>query len=360
MSTRTDLRGACALLLLVGVQAGAAPATAPAQPLDDPAALKAAFATRIGHPVQVLTFRLGEHYSETLVESADGEFDVFEASAGQPLAEGKPKKAGEVDCRKKTAFESLDLAIGARLLGQARAIAAANGYSEPESIELGAGMMCEDFGWRALLTTESDSSALLELRWSAAGDAPKARQFRGDRWVRLDPGTLAAGGARITAAPKARPVSMPGDGRTRDFFGGIEPDLARLEGVAGTPLAFHVIDIDRDQLSVVLAQRDGKERATWLVGKDGSLRLWHVDSGPSAWCRKPFTPTDVQLAGLPGMIDQAPTLIPPMATSRVVDVTIRRSDACGRPHVYIKLEDERGFGNVEYDARGTLLRAEIQ
>jgi hypothetical protein len=360
MSTRTDLRGACALLLLVGVQGSAAPATAPRQPLDDTAALKAAFATRIGRPVQVLTFRLGEHYSETLVENADGEFDAFEASAGQPLPEGRPKKAGEVDCRKKIAFESLDLAVGASLLGQARAIAAANSYGRPESIELGAGMMCEDFGWRALLTTESDSSALLELRWSVAGDAPKARQFKGERWNRIDPRTLAAGGARIVAAPKAEPVSIPGDGRTRDFLGGIEPDLARLEGVAGSPLAFHVIDIDRDQLSVVLARRGGKERATWIAGEDGSLRLWHVDTGPGAWCRKPFAATDIALAALPAMIEQAPTLVPPMAASRVVDVTIRRNDSCGKPHVYIKLEDDRGFARVEYDPRGNLLRAEIQ
>lgn len=356
------MRGACALLLLLGggMQAWAAPATAPARPLDDPAALKAAFATRIGRPVQVLKFRLGEHYSETLVENADGEFDVFEAGAGQPMPEARPKKAREVECRKKTTFEALDLALGARLLAEARAIAAANGYGEPESIELGAGMMCEDFGWRALLATETDSSALLELRWSAAGDAPKARQLKDDRWTRLDPRTLATGAARIVAAPEADAVSIPGDGRTREFFGGIEPDLARLEGVAGSPLAFHVIDIDRDQLSVVLAQRGGKERATWLVGTDGSLRLWHVDRGPGAWCRKPFTTTDVELADLPAMIEQAPTLIPPMAASRVVDVTIRRSDSCGKPHVYIKLEDDRGYGNVEYDPRGNLLRAEVQ
>lgn len=364
MSTRIDLGGACALALalLACAQASAAPPVAPSRPLEDPAALKAAFAARIGRPVQVLEFRFGEHYSETLVENTDGEFDVFEASTGQPMAEGRPKKAGEVDCRKKTPFAGLDLVVGARLLAQAREIAGANGYGQPESVELGAGIMCEEFGWRARLTRAADTDALLELHWAPDGGALKARQLKEGRWIRLDARSLAAGGAQAsTAAPKEEPKSIPGDGRKRDFFTGIESDLARLEAAAGSPLALHLVDIDRQQLSVVLAQPRGRmDRATWLVDAEGGLRLWHEDDGPSAWCRKTFATADVPLAGLPAMIAQAPTLIPPMEGSRVANVTIRRSGSCGKPHVYIKLEDERGYGNVEYDQHGKLLRAEIQ
>jgi hypothetical protein len=362
MSTRIDLARACALALFACTEASAAPPVAPPRPLEDPAALKAAFAERIGRPVQVLGFRFGEHYSEMLVENTDGEFDVFEASPGQPMAEGRPKKAGEVDCRKKTPFAALDFVLGARLLAQARAIAGANGYGTPESVELGAGILCEAFGWRARLTQAAGTDALLELHWAPDGGTLKARHLEDGRWVKLDQRALLAGGAQAPpAAPKEQPKSIPGDGRERDFFAGIESDLARLEAAAGSPLALHLVDIDRQQLSVVLAQPRGRmDRATWLVDAQGGLRRWHEDDGPSAWCRKTFALADVPLAGLPAMIAQAPALIPPMAESRVANVTIRRSGTCGKPHVYIKLEDERGYGNVEYDQRGKLLRAEIQ
>lgn len=362
MSTRIELGGACALLLFACTGAAAAPPLAPSRPLEDPAALKAAFAERIGRPVQVLEFRFGEHYSETLVENADGEFDVFEASPGQPMAEGRPQKAGEIDCRKKMPFAGLDLAVGARLLAQAREIAGANAYGKPDSVELGAGIMCEEFGWRARLTSTADPDALLELRWAPDGSALKARQLKEGRWIKRDAGTLAAGGAQASAtAPKAQPKSIPGDGRKRDFFTGVESDLARIEAAIGSPLALHLIDIDRQQLSVIVAQPRGRmDRATWLVDAEGGLRLWHEDDGPGAWCRKTFGATEVLLASLPAMIAQAPASIPPMTESRVANVTIRRSGSCGKPHVYIKLEDERGYGNVEYDQHGKLLRAEIQ
>jgi hypothetical protein len=360
MSTRTDPGRACALLLCTcaGVSA-ASPPVAPSRPLEDPAALKAAFAERIGRPVQVLEFRFGEHYSKTLVENADGEFDVFEASPGQPMAEGKPQKAGEVDCRKKTPFAGLDLAVGARLLAQARDIAAANAYGKPDSVELGGGIMCEEFGWRARLTSQADPDALLELRWAPDGGALKVRQLKEGRWVKLDAGSLAAGGARVsTSAPEAAPKSVPGDGRKRDFFTGVEVDLARVEAATGSPLAFHLIDIGRQQL--VAQPRGRMDRATWLVDAEGGLRLWHEDDGPGAWCRKTFAASEVPLASVPAMIAQAPASIPAMVEGRVTNVTIRRSGSCGKPHVYIKLEDERGYGNVEYDQRGNLLRAEIQ
>ena len=58
---------------------------APAHPLDDPAAVKAAFAARIGHPVHVLTFGFGEHYADAIVQNdaAPDEFDRYEMAPGQ-------------------------------------------------------------------------------------------------------------------------------------------------------------------------------------------------------------------------------------------------------------------------------------
>ena len=60
------------------------------------------------------------------------------------------------------------------------------------------------------------------------------------------------------------------------------------------------------------------------------------------------------------MIAGAPALIPPMAQGWVKSVHIYRSGLCGAPHVYIEIEDDRGFGNVEYDGRGKLISAEVQ
>jgi hypothetical protein len=60
------------------------------------------------------------------------------------------------------------------------------------------------------------------------------------------------------------------------------------------------------------------------------------------------------------MIAGAPALIPPMAQGSVTNVHIYRSGLCGAPHVYIGIEDERGYGNVEYDGRGRLVDAAVQ
>jgi hypothetical protein len=49
-----------------------------------------------------------------------------------------------------------------------------------------------------------------------------------------------------------------------------------------------------------------------------------------------------------------------MAEGWVKGVSVYRSGLCGAPHVYIEVEDERGYGNVEYDARGKLISAAVQ
>ena len=100
------IRGAFAALAFVCASADALPPLAPKHLLEDPAGLKAAFEARIGRPVNVLRFTLGQHYSDTLVQSvsASDEFDRYEATPGQTLDEGKPQKAGSVDCTKKIPF----------------------------------------------------------------------------------------------------------------------------------------------------------------------------------------------------------------------------------------------------------------
>lgn len=361
MSTRIDPRVAL-LLALVCARVGAVDApVAPARPLDDPAAVKAAFATRIGHPVDVLEFLFGEHYARMLVQTG-GDFDEYEAIPGQALAEGKPKKAGEVDCRRKLAFAAVDAAAGARVLAQARAIATANGYREPDNVTLGAGMMCEAFGWRAILTGARNDDAMLQILWAPDGSAPKAQEFRDDGWRKVDAAKLLAGAAQAVPAPvKVEPKTVAGDGRKRDFLRGIEADLARLETQVGAPLGFKHIRIDRQQLSIDLLPATNRKRvATWLVDEDGAMRLWREDDTIPFDCNKPFATGDFPLAQLPALIEDAPSRIPPMPQAQVSDVAIYRSGLCGKPHVYIKLEDERGYANVEYDQRGQLVSAEIQ
>lgn len=366
MSTRTDGRSAFVLGLLCALQAVAAEGpVAPAHPLDDPAALKAAFAARIARPVNVLAFTFGEHYAEALVQdaAASDEFDVFEAAPGQPMAEGKPKKAGEVDCRKKIAFADLDLATAAHLLAQARAIAAANGYTVPENVLLGADIFCNQFGWRALLTSEANSDTMLEISWTPDGASPKARQLKDGDWVKLDMKTLAAGTAKPpAAAPKAEQKVIAGDGRARDFLRGIDADLARIEAQVGAPLGFRHISIDASQLAVDVFRPDNRKKvATWLVdAENGGIRLWREDETMMLDCNKPFAASDFPLAQLPALIAGAPALIPPMAQASIKNVAIYRSGFCGKPHVFIQIEDDRGYGNVEYDQRGKLVSAEIQ
>jgi hypothetical protein len=349
---------------LAGAHAFAADPIAPAHPLDDPAALKAAFAARIARPVNVLTFTFGEHYAEALVQdaSASDEFDVYEAAPGQPMAEGKPKKAGSVDCKKKVAFADLDLTVAARLLAQASAIAAANRYRKQENVLLGSDVFCHQFGWRALLTSETNSDALLEISWGVDGSSPKAQRMGTDGWIKVDMNTLLAGSAKApAAAPKVEPKAIAGDGRKRDFLRGIDADLARIEAQVGAALGFKHISIDHEQLSVDVFQPANKKRvSTWLVDDDGAIKLWREDDTIPFDCNKPFTTSDFPLARLPDMIAGAPALIPPMAQAEVKDVAIYRSGFCGQPHVFIKVEDERGYGNVEYDQRGKLVSAEIQ
>ncbi len=256
MPTRTDSLRRAALGVVAMLACASACADAPvfpAHPLDDPAAVKAAFAARIGKPVHVLRFGFGEHYADALVQNdaAPDEFDRYEAVPGQPMKDGEPQKAGGIDCKKKVAFADLDLAAGARVLKQVRAIAAANSYKTPENVELSADIFCNDFGWRGILISEANSDAMLEITFKPDGSSPSAREMRNDGWVKVDMKKLAAGSAPPpAAAPKNEPAPTRGDGRERDFTQGIEADLARVEAKVGAPLAFKHISVDKTQLSV--------------------------------------------------------------------------------------------------------------
>jgi len=373
MSTRTEhwrrlAPALLALACLAAMPAFAAGLLVPAHPLDDPAALKAAFAARIGHPVNVLRFNLGEHFADALVQNAaaSDEFDRYQATPGQAMAEGEPQKAGGIDCRKKIAFADLDLAVGVRVLTQVREIAAANGYRKPENVELGSDIFCKEFAWRGILMMDSDSDVMLELTYKIDGTSPKARQMRADGWAKVDMKALLAGSARAVTAPaapsKTDHPTTAGDGRKRDFMRGIGTDLARVEAQVGATLAFKHIGIDGTQLSMHVFSPSSRKRVlTYLVdGDDGAIKLWHEEDTIPFDCNKAFAAADLPIDRLPDMIASAPAMIPPLSQGWVKDVSIYRSGLCGAPHIYIKVEDERGYGNVEYDARGKLISAAVQ
>ena len=369
MRTRIERFALRALLVVLACACASAHAVGPLiakNPLDDPAALKAAFATRIGRPVNVLRFNLGEHYSDALVQdaTASDEFDRFEAIPGHTMDEGQPQKAGSIDCKKKIPFASLDLAVGVRVLAEVRQIAAANGYKKPENVELGSDIFCKEFAWRGLLMSESNSDAMLELTYSLDGTSPKAREMHEDGWAKVDMKKLLAGAAPPpAAAPKASDAPpVRGDGQKRNFLNGIDADLARVQTQVGAPLAIKHIAIDETQLSVEIIQPANKKRvSTYIVdGDDGAIKLWHEDDTIPFDCNKPFATSELPLDRLPDMIAGAPSMIPPLAQGWVKNVHIYRSGLCGSPHIYIQVEDERGYGNVEYDARGKLVSAEVQ
>jgi hypothetical protein len=372
MRTKTEWRRwvAASWLLAGGIVTATAADQAPLvppKPLDDPLALKAAFAARITRPAHILRLSIGAHYADALVQDdASKDLDRYQAVPGQPVAAGEAQKAGSVDCYKAIAFADLNLGTGVRLLDQAKAIAVANHYRVPENVELGSDLFCKQFGWRGILLAPEGGDGMLELSWAVDGSALQARRLGERGWSKVELKALLAGVATAptvaSQAVEVVPAAFAGDGRRRAFLLGIEADISRIEAALGAPLAFKHISIDATQLSVELLQQAKRKRvATYIVDDEGgSIRLWHEADAIAFDCNKPFFRSDIPLARLPAMIASAASLIPPMERGSVKSVHIRRSGICGAPHIYIEVEDDRGYGDVEYDGRGKLVSALVR
>jgi len=365
MSTKTDWLFA-ALLGWCGC-ACAAPDSAPiapAQLLTDAAALKAAFATRIGHAVNVVEVQLNP-YSATLVaqDARDRSMiDKYEALPGKPLAEGEPQKAGSLHCPKKSiALADLDFATGARLLARAQELAKAIGSADkPIAVSLDSDPFCENFGWHVYVKDRGDEA--IELFASTDGKVSKAQRLHGERWEKVDVDALLAGKtALVTAPPPPQAQTIAGDGRKHEYLRGIANELAQLEAQTGGPLALQHIGIFEDSLHVdVYASKDRRRMRTYNFDAQGAIRSEEKETS-DADCRKPFTTRDFVFDRLPGMIAGAPGLIPPLARGWVHSVHIHRGIVdCDAPYISIDVEDDRANGNVEYDARGKLRRAEVK
>ena len=365
MSTKTN--GLFVALMVWYGCASAAPDStpvAPAQLLTDTAALKSAFAARIGHAVNVVEVQLNP-YSATLVaqDARDRSMiDKYQALPGKPLAEGEPQKAGSLHCPKRSvALADLDFATAARLLARAQELAKAIGSAEkPIAVSLDSDPFCENFGWHVYVKDRGDEG--IELFASTDGKTGKAQRLHGDRWEKVDVDALLAGKATLaTAAPPPQAQTIAGDGRKHEYLHGIADDLARLEAQVGGPLALQHIGIFEDSLHVdVYATKDRRRMKTSNFAAQGAIRGEEKETN-DADCRKPFTTRDFMFDRLPGMIAGAPSLIPPLARGWVHSVHIQRGIVdCDAPYISIDVEDDRANGNVEYDARGRLRRAEVK
>lgn len=339
-------------------------ASAPADLLRDGAALKAAFAARIGRTVNVVDVQLNP-YSATLVAQDAHERDVidkYEALPGKPLADGEPQKADSLNCPKwKIALADLDFAVGASLLARARELAKAIGSAEkPIAVSLDSDPFCENFGWHVYLKDRGDES--IELFAGVDGKTSKARRLHGESWEKVDVDALRSGKATLAlAAPAAAPRTSPGDGREHDYLRGIADDLARLEAQNGGPLALQHIGIFADSLYVdVYATKDRRRMTNYSLNVQGAIRSEDKDTF-DADCKKPFTTRDFVFGRLPELIAGAPGLIPPLARGWVHSVHIQRGIVdCDAPYISIDVEDERANGHVEYDARGKLREARVK
>ncbi len=364
MSTKTSL--AIALILACGCMPLAAQnaAVAPADLLRDSAALKAAFAARIGRAVNVVEVQLNP-YSATVVAQDAGDrslIDKYEALPGKPLADGEPQKAGSLHCpKRKIALAELDFAIAARLLTRAQELAKAIGSAEkPIAVSLDSDPFCENFGWHVSVKDRGDE--FIELFAATDGKSGKAQRLHGDNWEKVDVDALLAGKtALVTAAPAAQAQTIAGDGRKHDYLRGIADEFSRLEAQNGGPLALQHIGIFADSLHVdVYATKNRKRTTSYNFDAQGAIRVEEKETS-DADCRKPFTTRDFVFERLPEMIAGAPGLIPPLARGWVHSVHIQRGIVdCDAPYISIDVEDDRANGNVEYSARGKLRRAEVK
>ena len=364
MSTKTKIVFATVLASLAGPTAAQNQTIAPADLLHDSAALKAAFAARIGRAVNVVEVQLNP-YSAMLVAQDARDRDVidkYEALPGKPLAEGEPQKANSLHCpKRKIALADLDFGTGARLLARAQELAKAIGSAEkPIAVSLDSDPFCENFGWHVYVKDRGDES--IELFAGTDGKAGKAQRLHGDKWEKVDVDALLAGKSQLAlAAPPAQARTTAGDGREHDYLRGIADELARLEAQTGAPLALQHIGIFADSLHVdAYATKDRKRVTSYNFDAQGAIRSEDKDTS-DADCRKPFTTRDFVFERLPEMIAGAPSLIPPLAGGWVHSVHIQRGIVdCDAPYISIDVEDDRANGNVEYSARGKLRRAEVK
>lgn len=369
MSRRTEASlarckslAACAFGLALAGSAAAAPPAIPRLPLAAPEALAATVRAEIGATAEVLELRYDEHFVRLVVER-NGDFDEFEARGGKAFAPGRPLKVRDVECRRKIPLARVDFALGAELRRQASAIAAAQGLDRPILLSLGADMQCKRFGWTAQAFS-ADNERWLRLTWAPDGSKPQAEEYRDGRSTKRDFARLAAAvEARAKAAPPTPGGERAGvtkDNAAHDFIGGLAAELERLAHAAPAPLALLAIRVDPRNASVDLQPAgDTRRIATWSLWADGRIEPFHERQSFPGECRKPFAPGDFPLASLPVLLGDALTRLPAMPNARLKDLAIRRGGICGGLQLQIEVEDERGYGLVEYDARGRFVTARI-
>ncbi|WP_347261718.1 hypothetical protein [Rudaea sp.] len=367
-------RAARALVLalagLAAAGAGAAERLAPKHLLHDPALLKDLFAERIAGQSEVIEARFSDATAAITVIATDDPHssESWSASSRSPVRKDDARRPlAERPCAQlHLPFARLDFAGAARAADQAAAIVEANGYYAGGaavylnvSVGTTPGRSCQRLVWAAEMYSEANPMNRANVEWQLDGSAPVASDatHRPVPFARLLAGTKRG---PKPAAPAAPPAPR------RDFLhADIATELAQIEQRLGAPLPLYAVLIDTDMLRIETfeAGSRNKKKREWIFDADTGLRAAQDTSElADIQCDRPFTTVDFAFGQLSDLIARAPATIPPMANGHVSHVRIDRSSReCRKPPlIQVTIEDERGYGDAIYDARGKLLEAKVR
>lgn len=358
--------------------ADAAERKAPKHLLRDPQLVGDMFLERVGASAEVLEalFR-DEVFSITVVDPADPSHTIeYEVGSFETVkAEETHRPIANQSCpNQRMSLARLDFAAVAKALQEAVTIADRNDYhGDPVALQFLALPLhgatfhkdCHHLAWLANLRSSSDPDDQVTIEWKLDGTGAVAKDGR-MRPVALAK-LLAAKPPKSAPAPEPQQVEQPA-AREHDYLrDGIAAEVAQVERQIGTPLRLNGITLKSDVIILTIFESGKSKRMkNWRFHEDRKLTVEDVpDDGLPAWLSDecdPFSTADFAYDRLVGLINNAPAALPPMASARPVDVWIGRDRAhCRRPPtINIVLEDERGYGDVVYDARGNLLEAKVR
>lgn len=358
-----------ALAALLGLAAAqAAEPLAPKHLLKDPAQLKNLFVEAIGRPVEVVDAKFRADWVQlAVVDPANpAAIETWTATPRQPIA--RDTSGYYAACPGlRIALDRLDFAAGARVLAQIDAFIEANGFDRSNVVQARfAGIEdrarrkpCDRLAWFETLTDAADPMVSVYVQWAPDGTLVQAL----DRQSRPIPPARLLAGAVGTRRPKPAPAPAPPVVRHDYLAAGIAEELALIESRLGAPLGFYRIDIYADSLYVATVDAGRRHQVTeWNFDRDRDMAEPRAKELISHDCDRPFALADFAYDRLAALIAAAPATIAAMPEGRVRKVSVsRRLSACKKPpQISLSIEDERGYGEVVYDAAGKLLEARVR
>ncbi|WP_257386990.1 hypothetical protein [Tahibacter caeni] len=365
---RRALAPAAALVLGLAAAQAAEP-LAPKQLHKDPALLKQLFVEAIGRPVDVVVAEFRAERVQLVVVDpvAPAVFETWTATPRRPVQ--REEGSAYVACPgQRIALETLDFAAGARVLAQIDALIGANGFDASNVVQARlAGIEdrarrrpCDHLAWFETLSDPVDPLIRVDAEWTLDGTLVRAL----DRQSRpIPPARLFSGGFGAGRPKTAPPVPAAPPARHDYLAAGIAEELAQIEQRLGAPLALYRLDIYADSLQVTTVDADRRHRVTvWRFDRDREMAAPEAKELVGDDCDRPFALADFGYPRLAELIAAAPRTIAAMPEARVRKVSVsRRLSACRKPpQVSVSVEDERGYGDVVYDAAGQLVEARVR